>query len=255
MRWRGCKRANAAGSTPDSASANITRLPPMMKAFQLVRMPPTPPMMRATPAHPPPHSALAASAVAIVALPRASASRPSAAAKEIAPYHATASRSEPIRSQPMRRAGRSISSADWGSTSKPTNSAGAMISTVRTPVAGVAMSGVALARSPCAAAPVKSTRPASRIMAVTMLCTMAATRMPMTLIHVMAMAAPTPINTKPKWTGASSRVHNVARRMSGRMYSRAVGSATDSNAHTTQYAIKSAQVQTNDQPGPSPSWV
>ena len=44
-------------------------------------------------------------------------------------------------------------------------------------------------------------------------------------------------------------------RISGNRYSTAVGNATDSNRHTTAYAIRSAQVQTNDHPGPKAACV
>ena len=130
-----------------------------------------------------------------------------------------------------------------------------MMSTVRMPVAGMPMSGWALDQSPLPAAPVKRMTPASRMAPVMAVCTKAAVRMPMTLIQVMTTVAPTPIATKPRCTGASSTCHSVVMRISGNRYSTAVGSATDSNRHTTAYAISSAQVQTNDQPGPSAARV
>ena len=141
VRYLGCRRENARGRTPDSANANIRRLPQMMNAFQLVRMPPTPPAISAAPAHGPPQSAVAASAVATVEAARASASSARATPKEMAPYQATAMTRETISSHPIRFAGRSISSADCGRTSKPTMSAGTMMSTVRIPVAGISTRG------------------------------------------------------------------------------------------------------------------
>ena len=97
---------------PDSPSANITRLPPMMKAFQLVRMPPMPPITSSEPAQDVPHSALAASAVAMPLAASAPASSPAATLMLIAAYQATANSTDITSRTPMRRGGRSISSAD-----------------------------------------------------------------------------------------------------------------------------------------------
>ena len=101
-----------------------------------------------------------------------------ATANDTAPYHSTASPTENTSNTPIRRAGRSTSSADCGSTSKPTSMAGTMMSTVNIPTEGSAMKGRAVSMPPLVTAPAIRKTPAATIIPVTMFCTTAAVRMP-----------------------------------------------------------------------------
>ena len=150
----------------------------MMKAFQLVRIPPMPPTSSKVPAQPPCQRRAAASAVAMLASPSAPGGMALATANDTAPYQSTARPTENTSRTPMRRAGRSTSSADCGSTSKPTSIAGTMMTTLRMPTRGVAKNGSAVATEPWMEAPPSSTTPDARIIAVTMVCTTDAVRMP-----------------------------------------------------------------------------
>ena len=69
-------------------------------------------------------------------------------AAEISTYHNTAQTTDRTSRRPIRCGGRSISSADCGITSKPTNIAGTIITTAKMPVAGLAIHGSALAADP-----------------------------------------------------------------------------------------------------------
>ena len=99
-------------------------------------------------------------------------------------------------------------------------------------MAGVAISGLAFSKSPNRAAPLMSSTPEITISTVTMLCKMAAVRIPRTLTQVTRAAALDPTSTKPKSTSLPTKVQSVPMRMSGNRYSTALGSATASNKHT-----------------------
>ncbi len=107
-----------------------------------------------------------------------------------------------------------------------------MIRTLRMPVAGEAIHGLALSVSPKTAAPLTRSNPASRISPMAALCRRAAALMPSTLTTVTTTALPAPTTTKPTSTSAPRTVHRVPMRIPGIRYSTAVGSAMDSNRHT-----------------------
>ena len=100
------------------------------------------------------------------------------------------------------------------------------------PVAGTAIFGSASSGRPKPAAPVNSTTPETKMATVTMPWTIAAVRMPTTLIQVIATAPARPTRMNPASTGAPATCQSAPMRIAGIRYSTAVGSATDSNTHT-----------------------
>ena len=230
--YLGCSFPNADGRNPDSESANKTRLPPIIKAFQLVNIPPIPPITSRTPAEGWFHARVAASAVAIVEVASSAGGIVIDTANEIPAYHSTARTRDAISRIPIFRAGKSISSADCGITSKPTSIPGTIISTTRMPEMGIATGGFNRRFSVFAAAPTMSVVPARKMSAVTMVWIIAANRMPKMLMTVIRIALPTPIKTKPISTSDPRICHSEPIRMLGNRYSIAVGKATDSKRHT-----------------------
>ena len=213
-------------------------------------MPPIPPSTNSVPAQGCCQSADAASAVGMPLAARDGAFKPRPTAKATSTYQITAQATDITKRRPIVLGGKSISSADCGITSKPTSSAGTIIRTAMMPVAGSAMNGLALSISPNTMAPEIRSRPETKITAVTIDCSTATVRMPMTLIQVTRAAAPEPTSTKPKSTSLSRKVHNLPMRILGNRYSTAVGRAIASNKQTLTYENSSAQVHAKDHRGP-----
>ena len=109
------------------------RLPPIRNAFQLDKIPSTPPITSNVPAHLPFQALVIASAVANVESCACNSGKVLPTLQATATYHSTAIIIETIKNLPMFGRDRLISSAACGITSKPTNKNGTITITVMMP--------------------------------------------------------------------------------------------------------------------------
>ena len=109
------------------------RLPPIRNAFQLDKIPSTPPITSKIPAHLPCHALVIASAVARVEFSAWTSGKVVPTLQAIPTYHSTATTIETIKNLPILGRVKSISSAACGMTSKPTNIKGTMTITAMIP--------------------------------------------------------------------------------------------------------------------------
>ena len=204
----------------------------MRKAFQLVRMPATPPTTSSFPAQLSLNKAAAASAVGSDDSARSDSGRAIATAAITNAYQAIAIRMDITNNLPMDANGKSISSADCGMTSKPTNMNGTMTRTDSIPASPPLNNGAALSMSPATTAPDARPSPQRSTTMTTSTCNLAAVRMPRTLITIMAIAASAPVSTQVTLTSQPAIVQRYPLLNPGTRYSSTVGSATASNATT-----------------------
>ena len=116
-------------------------------------------------------------------------------------------KTETTTSRPIFRGGMSISSADWGMTSKPTNRNGTAPSTATNPTAPPVKCGCRLAGSPPSALP-PSSRTAMRIRKhTTQVWTSPASFTPRMLIHMITSAAMDPVSAQVRWTSKPVMLH------------------------------------------------